>query len=119
MLFTKSIQDKKSKKDGIRICIMRRIRPEFEFDIWIPNLAPSTKLLKSYHDKRIDWKKFEANFVKEVLEGQRKYVEIIAQIADKADVTILCWEAKDENCHRFLVADRIKKINSKITLKNL
>jgi uncharacterized protein YeaO (DUF488 family) len=97
---------------------MRRIKPEFEFDIWMPKLAPSTRLLKSYHDKKIDWKSFEKKFTKEVLDKQKEYVEIVVSIVKKYDVTILCWEKKGENCHRILITNRIKKLNPKIVIKH-
>jgi uncharacterized protein YeaO (DUF488 family) len=119
MLFTKSIQNRKSKNDGIRICIMRRIKPEFEFDIWMPNLAPSTKLLKSYHDKKVDWKQFEKKFNKEVLVGKKEYVDILISLLEKHTVTILCWEKKGENCHRLLVAGKLKELKPKLEIKHL
>lgn len=118
MLFTKSIQDEKSEKDGIRICIMRRIKPEFEFDIWMPNLAPSTKLLKKYHDEKIDWKGFEKNFKKE-MSSQQIYFEIVKEIVEKNNATILCWEPKDENCHRLIVAENLKELNPKFKIRNV
>ncbi len=98
---------------------MRRLKPEFEFDIWMPTLAPSTKLLKSYHDQKINWKSFEKKFTKEVLDKQKNYLNILTWIAEKHNVTLLCWEKKGENCHRLLVAERIKKINPGILVKHL
>ena len=108
---TKSVQAKNEKSDGIRICIMRRIRPEFVFDIWMPTLAPSTELLKSYHDRRIDWKKYERRFAKEVLNRNQKYLDIVLDISQKDILTLLCWEDTPEMCHRRLVAEHLKKIN--------
>ena len=98
---------------------MRRIRPEFDFDIWMPILSPSAKLLKSYHDKKINWEKFENTFTKEVLNKQKEYLEIILQTAEKHTVTLLCWELKGENCHRLLVARKLKGINPKISVKHI
>ena len=118
-LQTKSIQNKKTKKDGIRICIMRRIKPEFDFDIWIPVLSPSAKLLKSYQDKKINWEKFEDKFNKEVLTKQKEYLDIILQIAKKHTVTLLCWELKGENCHRLLVTRKLKEIVPGISVKHI
>ncbi len=98
---------------------MRRIKPEFEFDIWIPALAPSTKLLKSHHDKKINWKSFEKKFAKEVLDKQKEYVEIVASVAKKYDVTILCWEKKGEHCHRLLLAEKVKRLYPAISIKHI
>jgi uncharacterized protein YeaO (DUF488 family) len=72
MIKTRSIQLKKEKNDGIRICIMRRIKPSFKFDIWIKELSPTTKLLKDYHNKRLDWDKFEKEYKKQILKSKKK-----------------------------------------------
>ena len=117
MLKTKSIQSKSTKTDGIRICIMRRIKPEYKFDIWIQPLSPSTELLKSYHDKKIDWEQFEIKFTKQVLDKQEKYLKILLDIATTNTTTILCWEKTPGKCHRRLVAQRLKKINPKLEAK--
>lgn len=115
-LFTKSIQTPKENEDGIRICIMRRIKPEFEFDIWMPTLAPSTELLKEYHEKQIDWTEFEKRFAKEVLETKNNYLEIVSDMAKKQTITLLCWEETPEMCHRRLVAERIQKLNPSLKI---
>jgi uncharacterized protein YeaO (DUF488 family) len=107
MLLTKSIQEKSEKTDGIRICIMRRIKPEFAFDMWLQLLSPSAELLKRYHDEEISWEKFEALLTEEVLKTQTKFLEIVADLASKQDVTLLCWEETPEKCHRRLVAQWI------------
>ncbi len=118
-LQTKSIQKRKNKTDGIRICIMRRIKPEFDFDIWIKPLSPSTKLLKKYQDKKIDWQTFEKIFIKQIVNKRKSYFDILLKILEKETVTLLCWEEKGENCHRLLVAEKLEKINPKISVKHI
>lgn len=118
-LFTKSIQAKIDKKDGIRICIMRRPNKEADFNIWMPVLAPSNKLLDDIHAKKINWSEYVRRFTKEVLIGQRRFLKLVTEIALKHDVTLLCWEKSPKKCHRRLVAKACKKINSdlKVVLK--
>lgn len=106
-LATKSIQEPVSQVDGIRICIMRRIKPEFEFDMWMQPLSPSTELLKQYHDNEVSWDEFKQILTREMLEKQTKFLDIIANIAKTHDVTLLCWEETPEKCHRKLVAEWI------------
>jgi len=114
MVKTKSVQKPANKDDGIRICIMRRIKPKFEFDIWMPTLAPSTKLLKEYHDKKISWSKFEEKFKENVLRKQTEYLDILINIDKKNTITLLCWEETTEKCHRRLVTAKLKKMNPRI-----
>ena len=78
-LYTKSIQEKKQKSDGIRICVMRRPDKNEDFDIWMPILAPSHKLLDDSHAKKIEWGEYVERFTKEVLIGQRTSMRGIFQ----------------------------------------
>ena len=110
-LFTKSIQAKTAKKDGIRICIMRR--PDFstaQFDIWMPVLAPSNGLLADIHTKKIDKPEYNRRFHNEVIIGQKKFVRWLAHMSESQDITILCWEEIPDTCHRKLIADECKRL---------
>lgn len=113
-LFTKSIQSKPSPKDGIRICIMRRPDSWAIYDIWMPVLAPSHKLLNESHAKKIDWNCYKKRFEKEVILGQKKFLNFLTKISLENTVTILCWEKNPEHCHRKIVAKACKKIDSKL-----
>lgn len=114
MLKTKSIQKRTAKKDGIRICIMRRVKPHFKYDIWMPTLSPSTELLKDYHEEKVNWETYEKLFSKEVFEGNKEYIEIVGEMAQKHDITLLCWEETPQMCHRRLVAEEILRKFPKI-----
>lgn len=105
ILLTKSIQKKRAVGDGVRICIMRRPDKNADFDIWMPTLAPSNKLLKAYHRKQMNWDEYEARYTKEVLYKNDSYIQILSEMAQKHKVTILCWEKTPEKCHRRLVAE--------------
>lgn len=115
-LYTKSIQAKKQKSDGIRICVMCRPDKNADFDIWMPVLAPSHKLLNDSHAKKIKWDEYVERFTKEVLIGQRKFLKLLTGLALKHEVTILCWEDTPKKCHRRLVAEACKKINPKLKI---
>jgi uncharacterized protein YeaO (DUF488 family) len=112
-LYTKSIKAKRSDEDGIRICVMRRIRPYYQFDIWVPALAPSEELLTSYQRKRISWDEYEERY-RGVLETQRNIVEAIGEMAASRNVTLLCTEATPEKCHRRLLAEECRRYHRKL-----
>lgn len=117
MIKTKSIQKPRQVSDGIRICVMRRVKPEFDFDIWILPLSPSTKLLKSYHEKEISWEEYEHLFAAEVFFKQEKYMKIINDMALQNTITLLCWEEIPDNCHRRLIAEELQRNNTKLTVR--
>lgn len=117
MLKTKSVQKAKRKSDGIRICIMRRPDAGLDWDIWIPHLAPSHELLTNLHGNVVDWSEFVKIFSKEVLNGKSDYIDLVADLAQKRTITLLCWEDKPDNCHRRLVAEAVAKKYSKLAVK--
>ncbi|MDR0957181.1 MAG: DUF488 domain-containing protein [Candidatus Nomurabacteria bacterium] len=106
---SKSIHAVTGADDGIRICIMRRVKPEYDFNIWLPELSPSDELLEDYNTGRIDWDGYVPRFTAEVLDNptRTKYFEIVRDIAKKYPITLLCHEDTDEKCHRRLVIEKI------------
>jgi uncharacterized protein YeaO (DUF488 family) len=109
-LRSKSIHQPASPDDGIRICVMRRIKADFDFDVWLPALAPSNELLDAYRSGETDWDNFERLFQKEVLENEEKkpYLEMLQYLCEHYAVTLLCHEETDEKCHRRLLIEKIR-----------
>lgn len=111
LIKTKSILSKKSKEDGLRICIMRHVRPEYDFDLWMPKLAPSERLLQQYVlKKQITWKEFEPKFLKQ-LQRQTRMLKFLKKISQDQNITLLCVEEAPTYCHRRLVAEAIQRLN--------
>lgn len=115
MLFTGCILNTQKIKDRTNISVMSRHTlndgktPDLRinvFDIHIPELGPSPKLIGSYYRKKIDWKIFSCEYVKE-LRTIRKYriVKFLAHSAMYQDIVILCIEEKPDFCHRRLLAN--------------
>lgn len=118
-LYTKSIQKRMTKNDGIIICIMRRPGNWASFDLWFPILAPSDDLLTKYHQKKYDWNNFKKHFKREVIFKQQRFIKLLVEIAKKRKVTICCWEKTPEKCHRRLIAEECRRLDRslKIILK--
>lgn len=111
MLRTKSIQAPIEPDDNIRVCVMRHPSIDLPFDIWIPRLAPSRPLLDQYRPRHISWEEYKQAYFKEIFEPQRKYLELLINLAKKQVVTILCWEESGEVCHRRLVVEYCTQID--------
>lgn len=110
---TKSINEPKGREDGLRICVMRRIRPEYDFDMWIPTLAPSNKLLHDYViDKKISWEQFSYTFKKTVLKKKRVTILLrnLVVLSENQKITLLCGEKSIKYCHRKLLIEACKKL---------
>lgn len=119
ILQTRSIESRTKQSDGIRVCVMRRIKPEYKFDIWMPILGPSTALLNSYVVKKnISWITFSKTYTKQLLR-KKFFLRLILLMLSKSTVTLLCVEKKANQCHRFLLASEIKKLNTEVGVKHL
>lgn len=103
---TKSIQSPASPRDGLRVCIMRRVKPEFEFDIWLPHLAPSTELLRMYQEDNLPWEQFQEAFRKE-MKHKKKYLKLLKHLNTVTSMTLLCWEEKADFCHRSIILELV------------
>jgi uncharacterized protein YeaO (DUF488 family) len=57
------------KKDGLRILVSRirgRVLPASRYDVWMPILGPSERLLKCFQDRKISWAQFSRQYGKEL-----------------------------------------------------
>jgi uncharacterized protein YeaO (DUF488 family) len=85
----------------------RGVRRE-HFDKWVRELAPSKDLLEEYKNGDLDWKKFQLTFKEQMRTAESKEIlSSLADIAKNRNVTLLCYEKNEENCHRHIVQNLI------------
>jgi uncharacterized protein YeaO (DUF488 family) len=120
MLRTKSVSTPIDRdRDGLRILATRfrgRGMKTTRYDVWMPSLGPSERLLRSYG--RLDWREFTRRYVEELFlagpidarsatvknHGQKFTLRLIKALARKGNVTLMCHCAEDEEqCHRHLL----------------
>lgn len=127
MLRTASIQTRPTAEDGLRLLVTRfrgRGVPKTLCDVWLANLGPSERLLRTYQHGRMSWAEFSRRYRAEMLQaggadkgnvviknhGQKFTLRLIAHLARKGNVTLLCHCPEDAaNCHRFLLRDLIER----------
>ena len=109
MLNTKSIQLAPSEKDGLRICVMRYVRPGYRYDVWMRSLAPSKQLLWDYKNRKIGWREYEERYIRE-MEGKMDIIKLLAGFSRISNICLLCWEIDERFCHRRLLAELIRKM---------
>jgi len=122
MLKTKSVWSPINRKaDGLRILATRfrgRGVPVGRYDVWMPSLGPSERLLKSGRAGRISWAEFSRAYRHEQFmdgpidsrsrtiknHGQKFTLRLIKRLARSGHVTLMCHCAEDqERCHRHLL----------------
>ena len=113
------------KRDGLRLLVTRfrgRGMSTNRYDVWMPSLGPSEKLLGQILDGRISWAAFSKQYRAELFmdgpidarsrtiknHGQKFTLRLVKELARSEPVTLLCHCAEDEqHCHRHLLRELI------------
>ena len=76
------------------------------FDVWLPALAPSAKLvaeiLKKQHGPAAAFEKALDRYERELLSSaeSRQTIEFVAQVAARTPISLGCFCADESRCHR-------------------
>ena len=127
MVKTKSVYTPiERQRDGIRILVTRfrgRGLRKGRYDVWMPNLGPSERLLHSYHAQKLTWAKFSRQYRHELFSassidkanrtiknhGQKFTLRLLQALAKRGSITLMCHCGEDEtNCHRHLLEKLLK-----------
>ena len=122
MLRTKSVWTKiEPKVDGLRLLVTRfrgRGLPAKRYDVWMPSLGPSERLLAQVLRGKIAWSKFAREFRAELVldgpidarsrsiknHGQKFTLRLIHTLSRKGNITLLCHCDEDQLlCHRHVL----------------
>ena len=122
MLKTKSVWSPIDRKaDGLRLLAARfrgRGMPAQRYDVWMPSLGPSERLLRAFLAGRITWARFTRDFREELFlagpidarsrsiknHGQKFTLRLVKELARTQPVTLMCLCAEAETqCHRHLL----------------
>lgn len=127
VLKTKSVHSPAEPGDGWRILVTRfrgRGLPTDRYDVWMANLGPSERLLGRFKRGEISWREFAKTYRAEMASspdtdcanatiknhGQKFTLRLIAKLAQRENVTLLCHCAEDaKECHRFVLADLLAR----------
>lgn len=130
MLFTKSIFLPKSISDGLRISIMSRHTledgqtphpriTESSYDLWLKILAPPAKLVGDYYKRGLSFEDYGFRYTDYLLQPLVfEEVKKLANLAERQDITLLCFEESAEKCHRRIIAEECKKCNPLLRIEH-
>jgi uncharacterized protein YeaO (DUF488 family) len=119
MIRTKSVWSPiDRRRDGLRILAARfrgRGLSPNRYDVWMPSLGPSERLLRAVQAGRIGWRDFLREYRRELFmdgpvdarsrsiknHGQKFTLRLIQQLGRRRPVTLMCHCAEHEpRCHR-------------------
>ncbi len=122
MLKTKSVWSSiEPEADGLRILATRfrgRGMPADRYDVWMPSLGPSERLLRALQGGAVSWPRFQTEFRKELFRdgpvdadcpsiknhGQKFTLRLIKRLARSGHVTLMCHcDEAEQHCHRHVL----------------
>ena len=112
--------------EGVRIGTVRRPprgvpRERFSvedwYDVWLPNLAPSTELVKlaqaamSPHD----WQVFARKYRSEMAQPENaRVLDVLAALSHTADFSVGCYCEDEAHCHRSILRELLVERGAKL-----
>ena len=71
------------------------------YDVWLPELAPSPKLIALAHK---DWKRFSTAYVREMrAPAVQRLLEVLAALSQQTDFSVGCYCENEARCHRSIL----------------
>ena len=88
-------------------------------DQWFPDLAPSTELVRFYHEEHPisegRWKRYVRRYTSEMKTPERqRLIELLARLSHHADFSIGCYCEEGVPCHRNLLKEMLKEHGARI-----
>jgi uncharacterized protein YeaO (DUF488 family) len=106
----------RKKNEGIRIGTVRRpprgVRKEDYskrdyYDIWLPQLAPSSDLLRKARrmpPTTSSWKEFERQYIHELSSPDNlRLLDLLATFSKVTDFSVGCYCENESRCHRSIL----------------
>ena len=81
-------------------------------------VAPSSHILRQYHEGLIDWAEFSQLYRAEL--GSLNPGEVVSIIDDLVwgnDVCLLCYEAMGKQCHRHILAEWLEEGTGNVVIE--
>ena len=79
----------------------RARREDWPFDVWLPELAPSAKLLQKFRTTAMTWPTFEKRYTSEMKQPTpKRLIEMLARLSRETELAVGCFCEDEAQCHR-------------------
>jgi uncharacterized protein YeaO (DUF488 family) len=107
--------------EGVRLGTVRRPPrgvPKAEFatqdyyDVWLPNLAPSDKLMQIGRAaaSEVEWRRFTRGFAAEMKKPDAaRLLDALAALSHSADFAVGCYCEDESRCHRSILREELRR----------
>jgi uncharacterized protein YeaO (DUF488 family) len=116
----------RKRSEGVRIGTVRRPPrgvPKTEFsrrdyyDVWLPNLAPTAKLVSQAMraDDDADWHRFVRAYRAQMnAPDPRRLLDLLAALSKTTNFSLGCYCKEENRCHRSVLRSLLKERGAKI-----
>jgi uncharacterized protein YeaO (DUF488 family) len=76
------------------------------YDVWLPELAPSQKLVTQAQRSETDreWQSFERAYRKELSRPEARHaIDLLVALSHRTDLSVGCYCAEESRCHRSIL----------------
>jgi uncharacterized protein YeaO (DUF488 family) len=121
---------RKTRSEGTRLGTVRRpprgvpkkkYSRENWFDVWLPNLAPSARLMRATGktggvEDPLRWRKFVARYRSEMSQAETSRVlKTLAALSHQTNFSVGCYCEDERRCHRSVLRAILKEHGAKIS----
>jgi uncharacterized protein YeaO (DUF488 family) len=118
---------KRSRNEGLRLGTVRRpprgvkksrYSSDDWYDLWLPNLAPSTALLSAAKKIAGDAgrKKFAGRYEREMSQPDAsRLLDLLAALSHRANFSVGCYCENEDRCHRSVLKRLLQQRGAKVT----
>jgi len=111
ILTEKNTSDVKAPADGLRLLVTRfwpRGVAKTKVDLYLPDLAPSAKLVHAFKSDRMPWRDFAGAYRRE-MRAQTSLLRVLGHLQRHGEtITLLCACRDAARCHRSLLKSLIE-----------
>ena len=87
------------------------------FDVWLPHLAPSARLIASARnlDDPVGWERFATRYRTEMARPENsRLIDALAALSHHANFSVGCYCEDERRCHRGILRRILEKHGAKI-----
>ena len=88
------------------------------YDLWLPELAPSAKLLNRTSSQALTparWARFARSYRREMDEpGPERLLQLLARLSRRTDFSVGCYCEREEGCHRSILRALLAEHGAKV-----
>ena len=79
----------------------KRVEDRDEYDVWLPELAPTSELMRSYREGAVAWDQFLRRYRSQANKPEARHlIALLAAVSKVTNLSVGCYCEEEAQCHR-------------------